>query len=155
MSISDDSLRDNLCREDSVFNIGIDIGSISVNLVVIDGEKSILENRYYYCHGRPFHTLRESLSEIFTLYPPESKGIIAYTGTGGKLASELTGGVFVNEIIAQSASASYLYPGVKTIIEMGGEDSKLIFMGQSGGTDSSSLTDFAMNNLCAAGTGSF
>ncbi len=145
----------NLYTENQAINLGIDIGSISVNLVVIDNKKQILENRYYYCQGRPFHTLKEALNEIFTIYPPQKTGIIAYTGTGGKLASDLTGGVFVNEIIAQSASVSHLYPEVKTIIEMGGEDSKLIFMDQSGGTESSSLTDFAMNNLCAAGTGSF
>jgi predicted CoA-substrate-specific enzyme activase len=147
---------ENLHRgKEPLYHLGIDIGSISVNLVVLDNEKQILENRYYYCHGRPFNTLREALKEIFSLYPSEKTGIIAYTGTGGKLASELTGGAFVNEIIAQSASASHLYPEIKTIIEMGGEDSKLIFMDQSGVSESSSLTDFSMNNLCAAGTGSF
>jgi activator of 2-hydroxyglutaryl-CoA dehydratase len=55
-------------------------------------------------------------------------GSIAFTGSGGKQAAELTGGVFVNEIIAQSTSVGELYPHIRTIIEMGGEDSKLIFM---------------------------
>jgi predicted CoA-substrate-specific enzyme activase len=155
MGASDYSSNSFNVQGNSLYHIGIDIGSISVNLVVLDNKKQILENRYYYCQGRPFLTLRESLSEILTLYPPEKTGIIAYTGTGGKLAAELTGGAFVNEIIAQSASASHLYPEVKTIIEMGGEDSKLIFMDQTGAAEISSLTDFAMNNLCAAGTGSF
>ncbi len=155
MNASDHSSELFKVQENHLYNIGIDIGSISVNLVVLDHEKKILENRYHYCHGRPFHTLREALDNILSAYPSDKVGIIAYTGTGGRLASELTGGIFVNEIIAQSASASFLFPEVRTIIEMGGEDSKLIFMDNSGGSESSSLSDFAMNNLCAAGTGSF
>jgi predicted CoA-substrate-specific enzyme activase len=90
-----------------------------------------------------------------TSYGIENVGIVAYTGTGGKLARELTGGAFVNEIIAQSTASAALHPEVKTIIEMGGEDSKLIFMDHTGNGGSASLSDFSMNTLCAAGTGSF
>ncbi|MBE0652907.1 MAG: hypothetical protein IH594_03870 [Bacteroidales bacterium] len=79
---------------------------------------------------------------------------MSLTGSGGKLASELIGGHYVNEIIAQSTSVSKLYPKVKTIIEMGGEDSKLIFMDPPE-NNSSKLSDFLLNNLCAADTGSF
>jgi activator of 2-hydroxyglutaryl-CoA dehydratase len=67
----------------------------------------------------------------------------------------LTGGVFVNEIIAQSTSVDELYQLIRTIIEMGGEDSKLIFMENGTTTSYSRLSDFAMNSLCAFVTGSF
>ncbi len=139
----------------SIFHVGIDIGSISLNVVIINHEDEILENHYIYTQGRPFEVLRNTLTDIFSSYPEKTLGRIAYTGAGGKLAANLTGGIFINEIIAQSTAASILFPEVKTIIEMGGEDSKLIFMDRKNGENRSSLSDFSLNNLCAAGTGSF
>jgi predicted CoA-substrate-specific enzyme activase len=134
-------------------NIGIDIGSVSIDTVVLDENRKLLESRYDYCHGRPFHTLRSLLSGILEKHDFESVANVALTGTGGLLASELIGGYFINEIIAQSSSVSRHYPQVRTIIEMGGEDSKLIFMETVDGR--SVLSDFSMNSICAAGTGSF
>jgi len=103
-------------------HIGLDIGSVSINTVVLDDGRDILENHYDYCHGRPFHQLRAVLERVLGEYSPESIGHVALTGTGGLLASELIGGYFINELIAQSTSVARLYPLVKTIIEMGGED---------------------------------
>jgi len=134
-------------------HIGIDIGSISLNTVVINNH-NIEESRYDYCHGKPFHRLREVLGELIEQYRDYNIATLSLTGTGGKLASELIGGNYVNEIISQSESVSKLYPKAKTIIEMGGEDSKLIFMDGSD-RKSSRLSDFQLNTICAAGTGSF
>lgn len=135
--------------------LGLDLGSISLNTVIIDEEENILENYYDNCHGQPFLMLRKRLTDLLTRYEPEQFKLIATTGTGGKLATELIGGQFINEIIAQSKSVSRLHPEAKTIIEMGGEDSKLIFMDKGEAAEFSSLTDFTMNSICAAGTGSF
>ena len=118
-------------------------------------ERQIIENRYTYCEGRPFNVLKSILDEIIEKYGAENIDIIALTGSGGKKAAELIGGAFINEIIAQSTSASVLYPQAHTIIEMGGEDSKLILMENGKENGYSRLADFAMNSLCAAGTGSF
>ena len=136
-------------------HIGLDIGSISVNTVVIDSERRVLENYYDYCHGRPFHVLRAVLTRLLSHLPVEAIGLVGLTGTGGKLASQLIGGSFVNEIVAQSSSVAKLYPEARTVIEMGGEDSKLIFLEHSRVTGATRLSDFAMNSVCAAGTGSF
>ena len=135
------------------YDIGIDIGSVSVNTVVMDGDDAIVEERYDYCHGKPFNVLNDVLEELIRKYGDEGMGYVALTGTGGTLGSELLGGLFVNEIVAQSSSVARLYPRIRTIIEMGGEDSKLIFMEGSG--SAVQLEDFAMNSICAAGTGSF
>jgi predicted CoA-substrate-specific enzyme activase len=135
------------------YNIGLDIGSVSINTVVMDDERTILESHYDYCHGRPFHQLKAVLGRLLQTYNYDSIGHVAITGTGGLLASELIGGYFINELISQAASVSRLHPEVKTIIEMGGEDSKLIFMECSNGVPR--LSDFSMNSICAAGTGSF
>ncbi|KPK87613.1 MAG: hypothetical protein AMS27_02100 [Bacteroides sp. SM23_62_1] len=140
--------------EEGRIHLGIDIGSISVNTVIINDHGKIMENRYDFCHGKPFHRLHEVLWEVTAKYNAYKVTTLSLTGTGGKLASELIGGHFVNEIISQSASVSKLYPEARTIIEMGGEDSKLIFM-NSLESESSKLSDFQLNTICAAGTGSF
>jgi predicted CoA-substrate-specific enzyme activase len=137
-----------------VYLFGFDIGSISINTVVMDQDGKIIEDRYDYCHGKPFEKLKEILDILGETYAPEQFGHISLTGTGGKLAAELLGGTYVNEIVAQSTSVSKLYPQVRTIIEMGGEDSKLIFMDELD-NNASRLSDFELNTLCAAGTGSF
>jgi predicted CoA-substrate-specific enzyme activase len=140
--------------EAAKLHLGIDIGSISLNTVLINDDNKIIENRYDYCHGKPFHRLKEVLAALLDEYSDYQIVTLSLTGSGGKLAAELIGGHYVNEIIAQSTSVSRLYPTVKTIIEMGGEDSKLIFMDTSD-SNASRLSDFQLNNLCAAGTGSF
>jgi predicted CoA-substrate-specific enzyme activase len=136
-----------------MFHIGLDIGSVSVNTVVLDESCTVLDNRYDYCHGKPFQLLREILGSIIDRYGKDGIRLIGTTGTGGQLASYLLGGNYVNEIVAQSCAVARLYPNVRTIIEMGGEDSKLIFMDRMNGR--TALADFAMNSICAAGTGSF
>ncbi len=136
-------------------SLGLDVGSISINTVLINDKKEIIENRYDYCHGKPFHVLKDVLDEILLKYGKEQIGLTVITGTAGEQVSELIGGFFVNEIIAQSSSVAELYPHVKTVIEMGGEDSKLIFMETREAAEKSAMCDFSMNSLCAAGTGSF
>jgi predicted CoA-substrate-specific enzyme activase len=130
-------------------DLGIDIGSISVNTVLLDEQGHVREDHYDYCRGRPFHVVHGRLTDILSRWPAETIGRVAITGTGGALASRLLGGTFVNEIVAQSASVCRLYPAARTIIEMGGEDTKLIFLRDA------ALCDFVMNSICAAGTGSF
>jgi predicted CoA-substrate-specific enzyme activase len=140
---------------DSKFYFGFDIGSVSLNTAIIDENNNILEEYYDYVHGKPFNVLKERLSALLRQYPSEIIGGIAITGTGGKLATELIGGVFVNEIIAQATSTGILYPEARTVIEIGGEDSKLIILEENPENGHSRLVDFEMNSICAAGTGSF
>jgi len=136
------------------YQFGFDIGSISINTVVMDSDGKIILDRYDYNHGKPFDKLKEILDELESSYEKEQFKHLSFTGTGGKLAAELLGGSYVNEIVAQSTSVSKNYPQVRTIIEMGGEDSKLIFMDEVD-KNASRLSDFELNTLCAAGTGSF
>ena len=137
-----------------MYYLGADIGSISVNTVLLNENKEVVEEYYDYSHGKPFHTLANRLTEILKKFDMPS-GKIALTGTGSKTASELLNGIAVNEIVAQSKAVMALYPHVRTIIEMGGEDSKLIFLDKNEVTRGMKLSDFSMNSLCAAGTGSF
>ena len=137
------------------YYVGFDIGSVSLNTAVIDDKNEIIEDFYDYVYGKPFNVLKERLTSILQKYSSESIKGIAITGSGGKLATGLIGGVFVNEIIAQATSTGRLYPEARTVIEIGGEDSKLIILEKDPENGNSRLVDFEMNSICAAGTGSF
>jgi predicted CoA-substrate-specific enzyme activase len=140
---------------DPKFYIGFDIGSVSLNTVLMDDNNNVLEDFYDYIHGKPFNVLKERLTSLIEQHSASAIKGIAITGTGGKLATELIGGIFVNEIIAQATSTGRLYPDAQTVIEIGGEDSKLILLEKDPSNGHSRLVDFEMNSICAAGTGSF
>ena len=142
-------------RSGQKYYLGLDIGSVSLNTVLLDEEHNVIEDYYDYVHGRPFFVLYERLTSILKNHPSSNIVGIAITGTGGNLASELIGGVFINEIIAQATSSGRLFPEARTVIEIGGEDSKLIMLEKDPSRGESRLVDFEMNSICAAGTGSF
>jgi predicted CoA-substrate-specific enzyme activase len=133
--------------------LGIDVGSVSANTVILDDHRNVLEELYTRIKGQPLQTVQRVLEEILRRIPFEQFHSISFTGTGGKLLSELLGGNFINEIIAQAKAVQYFYPEVRTIIDIGGEDSKLILIEEEQGRFK--ISDFSMNTLCAAGTGSF
>ena len=137
------------------FYLGLDIGSTSLNTVLLDDNYNVIEDYYDYVHGKPFNVLKERLTSVLENHSSQNIAGIAVTGTGGKLATELIGGIFVNEIIAQATSSGRLYPDAQTVIEIGGEDSKLILLEKDPSNGHARLVDFEMNSICAAGTGSF
>src|SRR5512137_507980 len=133
--------------------LGIDVGSVSANTIIMDDAQNVLEEHYTRIKGQPLQTLQKVLEEILGRIPLEQFHSVSFTGTGGKLLSELLGGHFVNEIIAQTKAVQHFYPQVRTIVDIGGEDSKLILLEEEEGRFK--ISDFSMNTLCAAGTGSF
>ena len=135
--------------------LGIDVGSVSINTVVMNEHRDILEEHYTRTHGQPLPTAYRVLQEVLSRIPQSKIGGISLTGGGGKLLAELLGAPFENEIIAQSKSIEHLYPQVRTIVEMGGEDSKLITLDFEEQSQKIKISDFTMNSICAAGTGSF
>lgn len=133
--------------------VGIDVGSVSADTVVVDEKKRVLEKHYTRTKGQPLRTVQEVLKGLLNRLPDEQIAGTYFTGVGGKLLSELLGGEFVNEIMAQARSVEHFHPDVRTIIDIGGEDSKMILIEEEDGQRK--ICDFAMNTLCAAGTGSF
>ncbi|MCS7281505.1 MAG: acyl-CoA dehydratase activase [Desulfobacterota bacterium] len=130
--------------------LGLDIGSISVNVVVMDDKNDIVFERYIRHKGRPLEVAKEVVKQAMKDYDID---FISTTGTGAKIFAQKIGATFVNEIVALSKSFSRLYPHIKTVIDIGGEDSKLIIFESVDGK--LKIKDFSMNTLCAAGTGSF
>ncbi|MFQ5431102.1 MAG: acyl-CoA dehydratase activase [Nitrospinota bacterium] len=135
--------------------LGIDIGSISVKAVLIDDKKNVVDHVYRRSYGKPLPVLAEILRELGEKYRSVNIVRCGATGTAGELVSGLIGGEFFNEIVAQSSAISHLCPEVRTVIEMGGADSKFMAMKPDENNGGSALEDFAMNSVCAAGTGSF
>ena len=102
-------------------------------------------------------TARAMLNELFAQVPPDRVASMAGTGSAGRALCELLGIDFVNELICQSAAIRFLRPQVRTLIEMGGQDSKVTFLADPSarGAETTDMVDFSMNTNCAAGTGSF
>lgn len=135
--------------------IGADIGSVSVDLVVLDEADEIIHDEYIRHRGQPMKALAEGLDRLIDEYGADDIDSLSVTGSGGPLAAELLEATFVNEIVSHATSVGRFHPQVHSIIEIGGEDSKLIVLGKDEKTGHTTIQDFAMNTICAAGTGSF
>ena len=131
--------------------LGIDIGSISTKGVIIDENNNIIRSLYIWTEGNPIKAteklingLKEGLVDDYVI-----KGI-GTTGSARKLIGlMLDANVVKNEITAHAIGTLSKYPDVRTILEIGGQDSKMIIL------NNGIITDYSMNTLCAAGTGSF
>ncbi len=130
--------------------LGIDVGSVSTDLVVIDEKYNVLCDVYLPTAGDPISAIKKGLKEIKErLGEVKIKGV-GTTGSGRMLAGIVVGADIVkNEITAHAVAAIHYVPDVQTVIEIGGQDSKIIIIRDG------VPVDFAMNTVCAAGTGSF
>ncbi|MDR1313823.1 MAG: acyl-CoA dehydratase activase [Deltaproteobacteria bacterium] len=131
---------------------GLDIGSVSVKLALADRDGRLLESLYLRHCGRPFHALLAALETVLAKYPAASVHAPRITGSSAALAAELLKGAAVGEVTALTVAARETEPRAKALIDIGGEDTKVLWFSGGGAF---ALSDFAMNALCAAGTGSF
>ena len=136
--------------------MGIDIGSVSLKIVLLDKEKKIIEKLWLRNQGSPIESSKKGLQELKDKL--ELSGLldkinicgVGTTGSARYLIKSVVGGdIAKTEIIAHAVASSTFYPEVKTILEIGGQDSKIIILRNG------IVADFAMNSVCAAGTGSF
>lgn len=131
--------------------LGIDVGSITTKMVVMDEKDDILAGIYLRNNGRPLEAVQQGLEVLSSqLGGGASIDGVATTGSARHLAAYLVGAdVVKNEITAHSIAVIEQFPDAKTIFEIGGQDSKVILL------RAGVVVDFAMNTVCAAGTGSF
>jgi predicted CoA-substrate-specific enzyme activase len=135
------------------FDLGVDVGSVSINLVVMSPAGEVLKEEYVRHLGEPYRIALKLLESLEPEFPLAQCRLAACTGMGGKILAELLGGPFVNEVIALGRGTYHFHPEVRSLIDMGGEDAKLILLEEEDGH--LVIQDFAMNTMCAAGTGSF
>ncbi len=137
------------------YYIGVDVGSISTNLAVIDEKRNIVESVYIRTDGKPIESVQRGIQimkdKLINRFPEglEITGAGA-TGSARQLTGVIIGADIVrNEITAHSLAALHVRSDAQTVIEIGGQDSKIIIIRNG------VAVDFAMNTVCAAGTGSF
>ncbi|OPX42600.1 R-phenyllactate dehydratase activator [Ruminiclostridium hungatei] len=131
--------------------MGIDVGSVSTNITLIDEEDKVIDKQYLRTEGQPIESLRKGLRDIDKRIGRNiAIAGVGTTGSGRQLAAAIVGAdVVKNEITAHAVASQKTIPNVRTIIEIGGQDSKIILL------KNHVVHDFAMNTVCAAGTGSF
>ncbi|MCL2177494.1 MAG: acyl-CoA dehydratase activase [Firmicutes bacterium] len=155
-----DYSNNNSTTNDNSYYLGLDIGSISTKGVLIDSGGAIVRSEYIWTEGNPINAAKEVVVSLLggSLQGTENLGEradfnvvgVGTTGSARKLVGAmLNADIVKNEITAHALGTLSHYPDAKTIIEIGGQDSKIILL------DNGLVVDYAMNTLCAAGTGSF
>ncbi len=131
--------------------LGIDVGSVSTNLVIIDDANRVLASEYLRTRGQPIRVVQEGFKSLAGKMPAGAAIAGAgVTGSARSLVGAAVGAdVIKNEITAHAIAADLEVPGVQTVLEIGGQDSKIMILRHG------VVVDFAMNTVCAAGTGSF
>jgi predicted CoA-substrate-specific enzyme activase len=132
--------------------LGVDVGSVSTNLVVINEDGKVLVDIYLRTAGQPIKVVQEGMRQVAEAVKDKKIEIcgVGATGSARTLTGVIVGADTVkNEITAHAVAASHLVPDVQTVLEIGGQDSKIILLRDG------VVVDFAMNTVCAAGTGSF
>ncbi|MDF2568744.1 MAG: putative CoA-substrate-specific enzyme activase [Sporomusa sp.] len=130
--------------------LGIDVGSVSTNIAVLGTSGQVLDTLYVRTQGQPIVAVQQGLKTIKERNQALEVMAVGTTGSGRQLAGIMVGAdVVKNEITAHAVAAMHVVPTVKTVVEIGGQDSKMISIRDG------VVTDFAMNTVCAAGTGSF
>ncbi len=135
--------------------LGIDVGSTTVKVVVLDRARRLLGHRYRRSNGQSQLTLLQALRDLGREFDLTQVAGVGLTGSGGERIARAIGGQHVNELIAQTRAVSEYYPQARTVIEIGGQDSKFLALEWDEAQGKLALRDFAMNAICAAGTGSF
>jgi len=130
--------------------LGLDVGSISTNLVALDEAQNVIHSSYLLTAARPVEAVQEAVADLCRAIPSCLVGAAGTTGSGRELAAQVLGAdVVKNEITSHAVAALSVRPDVRCVFEIGGQDSKIIIL------HNGVITDFAMNTVCAAGTGSF
>jgi predicted CoA-substrate-specific enzyme activase len=132
----------------SNLSLGIDIGSTTAKVAVINENRDLLFSLYRRHNAETLQTLQEMLAEVKEKLGDVEVDVLV-TGSAGMGVCERFSLPFLQEVIASAEVVRQLYPQVKTLIDIGGEDAKMIFFKDS------SMPDIRMNGSCAGGTGAF
>lgn len=132
--------------------LGVDVGSISTKGVIIDEYNNIIRESYIWTKGNPMKAVKELIGNLKEGFDTDKYKIVnsGVTGSARRLIGTIIGATTIkNEITAHAIGTISRHPDVRTILEIGGQDSKIILI------ENKIVVDYAMNTLCAAGTGSF
>ena len=132
------------------FYLGIDVGSISANLVLIGSDDGVAFEDYRRVDGRPLRAAQAALAALQAAFPQAAIAGVGTTGSARHLvAAALGADVVQNEISAHACAAIHAHPEAQTVFEIGGQDSKVIRVRKG------RMDDFLLNDKCAASTGRY
>ena len=126
--------------------VGLDVGSTTIKCVVVDGG-NIIYSTYERHFSHILEKSKELLRRVAKEYVPGGKAELAISGSAGMGMADSAGIPFVQEVFATRVAANRLAPGTDVIIELGGEDAKILFLTNG--------MEVRMNGSCAGGTGAF
>ncbi|MCG9969144.1 hypothetical protein L9W92_14020 [Pelotomaculum terephthalicicum JT] len=129
-----------------LLHLGLDIGSTTIKLVAIEGKELL-----YGSYRRHFSNIKETLAEMVNEAVPvleNTEITIMLTGSGGVALARWLDAAYIQEVVATAKAVRTLREKVDVVIELGGEDAKIIYFEQTG-------VDQRMNGICAGGTGAF
>ena len=127
--------------------VGLDVGSTTIKCVVLDNTDNIIYSTYERHFSHILEKTEELLRRVAEQYIPGGRADLAISGSAGMGMAESVGVPFVQEVFATRVAAGKLTPGTDVIIELGGEDAKILFLTNG--------TEVRMNGSCAGGTGAF
>lgn len=135
--------------------VGVDVGSTTVKIAVVDPETSKLLHYTYQRHNAmQAQKVYEVLREAHGLFP-EKNFRVAFCGSGGQPFADATKAFFVQEVVANALAVRNTYPDARVAIELGGQDAKVVFFEKDRTTGKLIASDMRMNGVCAGGTGAF
>ena len=127
--------------------IGLDVGSTTIKIAVLDDAGKLLFAKYQRHYSQIAENIQELLQELFVQFPLLKSARLAVSGSAGLGIAESCGLQFVQEVFAEKVCTESIKPGTDVVIELGGEDAKILFLGRH--------FDARMNDSCAGGTGAF
>lgn len=137
------------------YRVGIDVGSTTVKLVIVDIDKNeMIYSKYERHNARQEETVLRLINEIKDKYK-DIKFRVAVCGSGGAPVADKLHVHYIQEVVANAAAVSHNYPKVRTAIELGGQDAKVIFFYYDKKAKKLMTSDMRMNGSCAGGTGAF
>jgi len=136
---------------EAAYSLGVDVGSISTKGVILDEAGTVVADAYLWTEGDPVKAIMRLMQTLRDQIPPRvSINSVGTTGSARRLAGAmLEASAIKNEITAHAVGTLSRHPNARTILEIGGQDAKIILLKDG------IVMDYAMNTLCAAGTGAF
>ena len=131
---------------ENILHVGLDVGSTTVKIVVMDNNKNTVYQDYQRHYSDTKNTVCNVLENLLKKYPLNSF-TLALTGSGAMSAAKFLGTNFIQEVVSCKRAVEKYIPKTDVVIELGGEDAKIIYFDQS--------IEQRMNGTCAGGTGAF
>lgn len=135
--------------------VGVDVGSTTTKIVAVDAlSRDIVFSDYRRHNAAQVQSVYHAVNQLIEHFP-EAQVRLVLTGSGAKLIAESLDVPYIQEVVANSVALKERYDNIRTAVELGGQDAKMIFFSRDAADHSLNVADMRMNGSCAGGTGAF